>query len=201
MPVWVLSIKNRATKKSIERWQNVNKEEERDNVHQAHYEHIWQYLLRHPRFMRLLICTNDVLTALGYIAFILLILLEVAQGSMRLAVVSVIVCAIGFLAVSLMRTLINAPRPYEVSAAQTPLSKETCGKSFPSRHTFSLTIIAFAWIAFFPIVGFILLAASLVMGIVRVALGVHWVRDVVCAYFCAGIFGFVLFAVCSLFVR
>src|SRR5690625_3588755 len=49
---------------------------------------------------------------------------------------------ISFVIVSIFRNFINAPRPYEVSDTVPIIKKETKGKSFPSRHVFSVFVIA-----------------------------------------------------------
>ena len=47
-----------------------------------------------------------------------------------------------FVGLSVVRKIINAPRPYEKFDMPPVLEKDTKGKSFPSRHVFSVFIIA-----------------------------------------------------------
>ncbi|MDO4290304.1 MAG: phosphatase PAP2 family protein, partial [Eggerthellaceae bacterium] len=91
----------------------------------------------------------------------------------------VVVPAVAFVAVSVFRRAFNAPRPYEVLAIEPLISKDTRGKSFPSRHTFSMFTIACAWWQLEPVVGAVLGVAGAAMGAVRVLGGVHFPRDVV----------------------
>ena len=48
----------------------------------------------------------------------------------------------GFFLLSLGRSLYNRPRPYQTWAIQPLIKKDSLGKSFPSRHVFSATVIA-----------------------------------------------------------
>ena len=88
--------------------------------------------------------------------------------------------AVGFALVSLMRRAINEPRPYEACSIEKLIDKDTQGKSFPSRHSFSIAVIGMCWLRYVPAAGILILLASLVMAWARVLAGVHYPRDVVC---------------------
>lgn len=88
--------------------------------------------------------------------------------------------AVGFVAVSLVRRAINEPRPYEACHIAKLIDKDTQGKSFPSRHSFSIAVIGMCWLRYVPTVGALILPASLAMAWARVLAGVHYPRDVVC---------------------
>lgn len=87
---------------------------------------------------------------------------------------------VGFILVSLMRRVINEPRPYEACGIGKLINKDTQGKSFPSRHSFSIAVIGMCWLRYMPAEGILILLASLVMAWARVLAGVHYPRDVVC---------------------
>ena len=57
------------------------------------------------------------------------------------AVRALLVPGISFGAVSLFRWAFRAPRPYEVFETTPVIKKNTKGKSFPSRHVFSIFVI------------------------------------------------------------
>ncbi len=108
---------------------------------------------------------------------------------------AVAVPALSFILVSLLRRAINAPRPYEVFNAQPVIAKDTLGKSFPSRHTFSIFIIGMTFYACCPLTwsGPAILALGCVLGTIRVLAGVHFPRDVIAgaaAGILCGIIGF-----------
>ena len=91
---------------------------------------------------------------------------------------SVLVCGTGFIAVSLARYFINASRPYEVYGAESPLKKDTRGKSMPSRHAFSAAVIAVNIGIVFQALGVAFFLLALLIAFLRVVLGVHFIKDV-----------------------
>lgn len=91
---------------------------------------------------------------------------------------SVLVCGIGFIAVSLARYFINASRPYEVYGAEPPLKKDTSGKSMPSRHAFSAAVIAINIGIVFQTLGVVFFLLAIIIAFLRVVLGVHFIKDV-----------------------
>lgn len=93
----------------------------------------------------------------------------------------VLVPLVGVIICSILRNLINAKRPYEIENFDNYLGKKTAGKSFPSRHVFSVFIIATCIFRFFPIPGVVLLLVGVFLCYLRVAARVHFVKDV-----CAG---------------
>ena len=127
---------------------------------------------------------NRVLTALGWAAYPLL-LAACALTAPDLLVRLVCVPAAGFAICTVLRAAIDAPRPYEESDVQAAIPKKTRGRSFPSRHVFSMATIALSWLflgLFWPpalVVGALLFASSIFMAWARVELGVHYARDVV----------------------
>ena len=94
---------------------------------------------------------------------------------------AIIVPFISFVLVTVVRQVINAPRPYEVFDAQPSITKDTRGHSFPSRHTFSIFVIGITYLASCssPVPGAIVLALGCVLATLRVVGGVHFPRDVI----------------------
>ena len=133
---------------------------------------------------RTLVIANKVLTAIGYAMYPLLLVL-LWLFDLPLLPECIAVPAAGFVTLSVFRYIYNAPRPYELGGPMPPTGKATKGKSFPSRHTFCMFMIACTWMLFQPIVGAVLLACGFFMAYVRVKLGVHFLRDVVAGALCA----------------
>ena len=156
----------------------------------------WTARLRgNERAVRDLVRANKVFTAIGYVAFPLLLALQLAFGQWPAALRTVLVAGIAFVALSAFRYLVNAPRPYEVLDIDPFIKKDTRGKSFPSRHTFSMYMIAFCWMAWCVPVGVVLTVTGMEVAATRVLGGVHWPRDVVAAFVfaaAAALVGFVL---------
>lgn len=87
--------------------------------------------------------------------------------------------ALTFLAVTLFRKVLNAPRPYDC-LSYTPFLPATPGKgkSLPSRHTTSAAAIALAFLYLSPWAGLFFSILALAVAVSRVIGGVHFVRDV-----------------------
>lgn len=90
----------------------------------------------------------------------------------------VLTCGLSFAAVSAARYLLNTPRPYEVYSLPPLLPKDTRGRSFPSRHVFSIFVIGTSLLYLWPAVGAALLALGVLLAAARVLSGVHFPRDV-----------------------
>ena len=95
---------------------------------------------------------------------------------------ALVIPAAGFILVSVLRRVIAEPRPYEACGIEQLIAKSTHGKSFPSRHVYSIAVIGMCWLRYMPPVGAIILLASLVMAGARVLGGVHYPRDVACGF-------------------
>ena len=92
---------------------------------------------------------------------------------------ALLVPAISFAAVTLFRRIFNAPRPYEKFGLPPAIEKDTAGKSFPSRHVFSVFIIAATIFYVHPSAGILLGLLGVVLAVLRVIGGVHEPRDVI----------------------
>lgn len=101
--------------------------------------------------------------------------------------------AIGFGLLSAIRKRLNQARPYEKWSIQPLLAKDTSGKSMPSRHVFSATVISMCLLYFFWLPGLICLLLSAGLAAVRVIGGVHYPKDVLVGYLCGICWGALLF--------
>ncbi|MBQ3266141.1 MAG: phosphatase PAP2 family protein [Ruminococcus sp.] len=124
---------------------------------------------------------HDVLPLVMYIFYpVQLIALAVNEGfgsEVFLRFTLIPLCTL--IAVTVIRALINAKRPYEVYDYQPAVSKDTHGRSFPSRHTVSAFIIAMAFLYVQTKLGVIMLVLAAAIGVTRVLAGVHFIRDVI----------------------
>lgn len=86
--------------------------------------------------------------------------------------------AVSFVGVSVFRARYGAVRPYEKYDFMPLLPKDTQAKSFPSRHVFSIFVIAtvVCYIRLLP--GLFLLLSGIVLAVLRVVIGVHFPKDV-----------------------
>lgn len=108
---------------------------------------------------------------------------------------AIFVPAVSFLLLSAVRCKIGALRPYEKFGIPPVLEKDTKGKSFPSRHVFSVFLIAITIFYEHPGAGILLGGIGILLGVVRVMVGVHEPRDVIAGallgIFC-GVIGYYL---------
>ena len=56
--------------------------------------------------------------------------------------------------------------------------KNKKGRSFPSRHVFSIVLIGFIYTTLSLRIGIGIIASALVLAVLRVLLGIHFIRDV-----------------------
>lgn len=92
---------------------------------------------------------------------------------------AVCVPAAVFLLGTLLRRVINAPRPYQQPGFEPLVQKEKQGQSFPSRHAVSAGAIAAVLVWRSPVLGVLGLVLAAAVCAARVLVGQHFVRDVV----------------------
>ena len=126
---------------------------------------------------------NQMLTDLGWLMYPVLLLALALKGDARL-LRCILVPGVSFVLVTLVRRWINAPRPYEKLEIDPIIHKDTKGKSMPSRHVFSLFVIAMTYLWVWPVLGVILLVLGVVLAGLRVIGGVHFPRDVLAGALC-----------------
>lgn len=94
----------------------------------------------------------------------------------------VIVTGVPFAIVSVMRKIIDCPRPYEVfdlEAFHKMKEKRKSGSSFPSRHVFSAFVIGIILLNYSWMLGTLVLLLGAFIGTQRVLLGIHFLRDAI----------------------
>lgn len=99
----------------------------------------------------------------------------------------------GFFLLSLGRSLYNRPRPYQTWAIQPLIKKDSLGKSFPSRHVFSATVIAMLALTLNPWLGGAMLFLAGDLALLRVLGGVHYPSDVLAGYVIGILVGLLLY--------
>ena len=125
-----------------------------------------------------IISINQILTGLVFLIYPLYIVVLYAEKDPKL-IKTIVVPAISFVLVTVLRRIINAPRPYEKFEIPPVIEKDTKGKSFPSRHVFSVFIIAVTIFYSHPGPGILIGLIGVAMAVIRVVGGVHEPRDVV----------------------
>lgn len=166
---------------------DIDIEENNSCRYEIRYNRIYDYITTHTTLKNTILFIYKVLpyfVALSYILLIIMCLRRKATGYVETSNIFVISKLIltpltSFIVVSFFRKCIDAKRPY-VKYNITPLvKKEKKGESMPSRHVFSITIIAMCWLYIYQPVGIVLLILTIILAAVRVIAGVHFIRDVI----------------------
>ena len=137
---------------------------------------------------------NRMMTVLMPLAYLTLLGANfISKGLGQELATYIMVPALGFILLTIVRKWINQPRPYETWGIIPLLDKDSAGNSMPSRHVFSATIISMSCLHANLPVGLILLVLSALLGMVRVLGGVHYPKDVLVGYACGLIWGILFF--------
>ena len=142
------------------------------------YIRITEPLRNDPEKTKRVVSMNQLLTSVVFMVYPLYMAVLYGEKDPKLLKV-ILVPAISFVLVTIFRRIINAPRPYEKFEISPVIEKDTKGKSFPSRHVFSVFIIAVTIFYSHPGPGIVIGLIGVAMAIIRVLGGVHEVRDVV----------------------
>ncbi|MFW5787175.1 MAG: phosphatase PAP2 family protein [Halanaerobiales bacterium] len=147
-------------------------------MNESTYKNILNFLHNRPILVKLLQILNKFITSVVYVLYPGLLILLIYRGDMRFWKVF-LVPGTSFVLVSVFRKHYNASRPYEVMDIIPVINKNTEGRSFPSRHVFSVFIIAMAFYYIYPSAGAVLMVVGLILAFLRVIVGVHYPRDVI----------------------
>lgn len=157
-----------------------------------------------PQLLSTITVLNSIITKLIYVAYPCLLVVLFLKDSERLSNLAdsfdvslllsaswlwaFIIPCVSFILLSVVRKLINAPRPYEIFKTAPLIPKTTKGKSFPSRHVFSIFVIGttFVYTCSIPELGYLIYVLGILLAAIRVVSGVHFPRDVL-AGACLGI--------------
>ena len=147
-------------------------------MNEERYEAISRPFRDNPSALQMLTLVNDGLKWLCYVLYpVLLVLLALYEPAELLR--AILTPAVLFVGLSAFRRLYDAPRPYEALEIDSLMHKSTKGRSFPSRHIFSIFMIAMCWLC------------GVFMAAIRVIGGVHYPKDVIAGAFVAIVGGIV----------
>ncbi len=138
------------------------------------------YLKEKPKLVLWMRIGNQLATGSVYLCYpVLLTWCFIYRKEMFLK--AVLVPGISFVLVSIIRKMINRQRPYTAYQTPSAIYKEVEGNSFPSRHIFSVFVIAGTWAAVYPsmVPAYILYGIGVILSVIRVISGVHYVSDTV----------------------
>lgn len=147
------------------------------------YRAIFEAVDSSPFIKGYIIWFNRIVTNAVYLMYpVLLVLLYLNRDQVPLGrglIPAILIPGISFLLLTLYRHVLNSPRPYEVFDFPSVINKKTAGHSFPSRHIFSMFVIATTVFYFYPLPGVLIGLTGAALALNRVLGGVHFVKDVV----------------------
>lgn len=144
------------------------------------YIRITEPLRNNPKRAAVIHICNRILTGLVFVSYPAL-LLWLFRNQEQSLIRAILVPFDSFIILTIFRVFVNAKRPYEVFDIPPVIAKDTRGRSFPSRHVFSVFIIAMTFFAVcpVPVFGGVIFVLGILLAVVRVFAGVHFPRDVI----------------------
>lgn len=134
-------------------------------------------IYQNPRKTRMLKIINDACAYLSAAFFGVLLLLAFLEGAYIDTLILGGSAMVGFVFVTVLRAILNKPRPYEVYDFYAVNPSEREGKSFPSRHCFSAFVIATLSIPLSPLSAVAVFLMAFIIALCRVLTGIHFIRD------------------------
>ena len=119
------------------------------------------------------VCVGAAVTAFAWSA-----LVSPGLRDPKLTLRFLLTCGVPFALLSAVRHVADLPRPYEVYGLEPLMERGSVGRSFPSRHVFSIFVIGTAELFLTPWIGAALLPLGVLLSAVRVLAGLHFPRDV-----------------------
>lgn len=141
------------------------------------YIDVLEFVYSRKWLASLLLAVSHLTVILSVLAYGYLVYRHITVSVWALAVF-IAATALPFFLVTLLRRLIDAKRPYELSGLFDIPPKDTKGRSFPSRHAYSAFSVAVTLCAVHLSYGIALAVLALLMSVARVILGLHFTRDV-----------------------
>ncbi|SEW40364.1 phosphatase PAP2 family protein [[Clostridium] fimetarium] len=157
-------------------------------MNEINYAKIRLWLLAENRRIKSFMFLYKTLPLIVFISYIILCGWLFINGDTRIFKVILIPLVI-FVLVSIIRKIIDSPRPYVVLNIEPLVKKDKVGESFPSRHVLSVCIIAVACFYINPWLGVFMSVIASLIAIIRVLAGVHFIKDVIVGAFISYVIG------------
>lgn len=162
------------------------------------YNKMADAIRKHTFLVKLIHFLNILFTAVGFLMYPLLLLKFLRERKWKRLFLNLTIPALAFFAVTIFRRKTNAKRPYQLYPIRPLIEKDKQGQSFPSRHTFSIMLIAGLWLIVCPPAGMVLLLCGAGLAAIRVIGGVHFFKDVFCGTGLGLFAAFLVYALCAI---
>ena len=159
-------------------------------MYKKNYEKIKSVILKYRHGTFIINLLNKIITSLVYLIYPSLLALLFFNKDKRIWP-TLFIPGLGFLIISIYRSYTNYPRPYELYDIIPIINKDTKGKSFPSRHVFSIFIIAKTLYYISNLLGAFLMVLGSILAVLRVLGGVHFPKDVIVGAISGLLFGII----------
>ena len=156
------------------------------------YLKIKEFLLNHRKVLYTAATLNKLSEVAVYFSYILFLVLLIINKNLY-CIQSMTVCGVGFVLLTVYRKHLNTERPYEKFDFVPLIKKETEGCSFPSRHAFSAAVIGTSLLPIYSAWGTVLLMLAALMAVLRVVLGLHFIKDTLAGFLIGVAFGLLCF--------
>lgn len=141
------------------------------------YEKLLYRVYKDENLSEMLKISSYAIVVLTIYAFLSCLITTAAENLIG-AIELILITGVPFVLVSVLRYAVNAPRPYELIEFYEKKPKDKTGRSFPSRHVFSVFVIGVALIPTNILLGITLLFLGIALAAIRVLMGIHFIRDV-----------------------
>lgn len=164
-------------------------------MNKERYIKLKEWFLTHNTALKILKFMYKVFPIVMFIAVPVLIVVKALMGIDHAFLRMIYVPLAVLLEISVLRKIVNRPRPYEKYSTEPVIKRDGKGESFPSRHTASAFIIAMCAIPVSVPVAIVLLIISLIIGLTRILAGVHYISDVITGAAISIATGYIFFVV------
>jgi membrane-associated phospholipid phosphatase len=165
-----------------------------DGMKEATYRKMTESVRKIPGTAKLIRYMDRFIVLAVALAYLLLLAYLFGMRDYDMLLRCVLVPGVAFVGVSIFRSLYPSRRPYEELDIEPLIPKETKGKSFPSRHVFSVFIIGMTFGLIRWQAAAVIFGLGVVLGALRVLAGVHYLRDVLAGAVMAVMIGGIAFA-------
>lgn len=156
---------------------------------EKYYQSLLSYIHHSPTLEKIMIkiCYYFPYITFGLYPCVLIYLFSIKSN---LLLTTIIKPLSAFFIVTVVRKIINRPRPYETMDIE-PLLEHKKGESFPSRHTVSAFIIALVCFNVNVYLGIFAIIVAIIISISRILAGVHYISDVIVSILIAFVIYFI----------